>query len=565
MLPHVFCRIVYNGHTRIIEGGSDFFYKNRVDFKLKNIAVYPIPDMIANSIWGCIILYENTRIDNNFLNDNQLLQSIHNQVFLPLYSDLHPVIDKEEFKQLFSDDKFIIHPDFGLFRLEEPIQWQEIITPHEPIVYQIVKPIEADYIPQNILSIRVEQIEPQDELDNLINKVVPKTEKFDDKPLTVFEKARLLLLRSFFSSEKNDQGDWNIEKKESFQFLEKIASLFGGKGLDNIKNRLELDLEELEKRNNSEMDKLLDLLRKNPELALKYAIPIDINGTGRGDNLGSFTMSKIWSNFDLFSSLNTGGGSFHSSDHSTFLLQLQYQKTAEEFIKAGNYEKAAFIYMKLLRNYHLAASTLEKGELYSIAASIYLKYCQNKQKAAECYEKAKMIQEAINLYNELGSKEKVGDLYLSINCKSEGYKFYQFVVDEYLSKERYVSASLLLKNKMNDTTTAQNLLLTGWKENKDSFNCLNLYLNNINDKKAKLLEIERIFINDLAPNNKTNFVKVLKTEYKKNTEEQRLKDMAYELISSMAVTHPEMVDLLVDFNKDSMMRRDIWRFKSPNK
>ena len=60
MLPHVFCRIVYNGHTRIIEGGADFFYKNRIDFKNNkpSLRVYPIEDKSGDhSIAGSQFYY----------------------------------------------------------------------------------------------------------------------------------------------------------------------------------------------------------------------------------------------------------------------------------------------------------------------------------------------------------------------------------------------------------------------------------------------------------------------------------------------------------------------------
>lgn len=552
----------------LIKGDSPIYWLTeieRISFKLDDIFVYPIPDITPNSIWGCMIDFKNKKIDSALINNHQLCQCISDQVFIPEYTTLYPPISEDEFKHIFLDDKYIFHTDFGFFKLEETINWQNIIRPYEAINYQISKPEILEFIPKNIYSIRVETLNQENELNELMDKIVPNSEKIENKPLSIFEKTKLYILRSIFNSKKDGYGNWSIGKKENLKLIEKIIGLFSNTRIENLASKLEKDLEDLEKRNSSEMDKLIDLLRKNPELALKYAIPIDNEGTSRGDKNGSFYMSKLWSSFDLFSNARMGGGSFSSSDQSTFLLQLQYQQTAEEFIKAGDFEKAAFIYMKLLKNHYLAATTLEKGELYSMAATVYLKYIQNKLKAAECFEKAKMIQEAIQLYIEINSKEKVGDLYMTIGNKKEAYKYYQHIVDDYLASERFVSASLLLRNKMDDTMTAQSLLIKGWRKNRDAYNCLNNYLENIRDKKMKMIEIEKIYMDELNQDNKTDFLNILKTEFKKDINESRLKDMAYELISSMANAKPEITNYLSDFNKDSVLTRDIWRFKSAKK
>lgn len=63
---------------------------------------------------------------------------------------------------------------------------------------------------------------------------------------------------------------------------------------------MQQDYEDLERRNQKLVDKFLDLLRNNPAEALKYAIPLDENGSVRGGNNSSFTLSRRWFDFLYF-------------------------------------------------------------------------------------------------------------------------------------------------------------------------------------------------------------------------------------------------------------------------
>lgn len=552
--------------SAILIKGNDALYWlseiERMNLSLENITVYPIPNNLPNTIWGCLVEMTSTKIELVSHHPHLLCQSVHQLLFIPENSDVYPSIDADELKSVLNSVKHIYHTDFGLYRLDSAIDWTEILTLYEPIYYDIIQPEPSAFIPMNIHSVRVESLNPESELDNLIKNVVPKTEKIEDKPLNIIESIKRFALKSLFTSTKDENENWKIEKKKSYSFLEKIGSLFSNSKVESVTEKLEKDLEDLEKRNSSEMEKLINMLKTNPDLALKYSIPIDNFGTNRGDNHGSFRMSKLWSNFDLFSGLSSSGGGFTIHDNSMFELQIQYNKMAEDYIKAENYEKAAFIYMKLLKNYYSAATTLEKGKLYSSAATIYLKYLQNKLKAAQCYEEVRMTNEAIALYKELNQYEKIGDLLSEMNSTSEAKKYYELVVDDLVEKNKNVSASLILQNKMNETARAQDILIKGWKENKDAYNCLNLYFNNIKKHDEKILAIENIFQNGLNTENKSTFVKILKTEFKKNTAPPKMKDMAYQLISEIASYDQEILSYLSQFNSDDIISRDIWRYKS---
>lgn len=325
-----------------------------------------------------------------------------------------------------------------------------------------------------------------------------------------------------------------------------------------------MDYEELERRNQKHFDRLMELLKRDPEEALKYAIPLDTDGVGRGGNKGSFELQKRWMDFSLSNSgWNSGAGRAILSDDAFTRLHNQYLYTAQELMKQKEYKKAAFVYMKLLKNYLLAAQALEAGAHYGEAASLYLKYCNNQLKAAQCFEKGKMLPNAIELYKELKQHEKVGDLYLDMGNKKEAVIFYQNEADNYLQNQQYLKASLLYKNKMENTYAAQEVLLKGWREGKDHFNCLNNYFANITDLKELSEALQAVYQREVHKANRETFLQVLKYEYNKQTELSGIiKEMAYETIVEQVRVNPAIVSELHFFNKeDKQLVKDTMRYK----
>jgi tetratricopeptide (TPR) repeat protein len=288
----------------------------------------------------------------------------------------------------------------------------------------------------------------------------------------------------------------------------------------------------LKERNESETNRLIDLLKKNPSDALKYAIPISDTSRGISDEKSALQLRTIWNNFSLFGNhthSRGSGGSISIENESLLRLQNQYSETAIRFIKNKEFEKAAFVYLKLLKDYVSAAKVLEDAKMYSEAASIYLKYCKNEQKAAQCYEKGKMTLQAIELYEKNGDYEKVGDLYMFLQKKDLAFSFYQKVINYYIQNRQYVKASLLARHKMNDNTAAQVHLLTGWRNNNDAFNCINNYFANIKDPFLLEKAIKEVYDIEVTTDNKAIFLQALEYEFKRNEAVQSLiRNIAYE-------------------------------------
>lgn len=557
----------------LIKGTSPSYWIAQIQqmsLALEQIKVYPLPDTKANTIWGCLVVFSSSdkHID---LGRNNYCQVVNHLLFIPEKSYLFPSVTDLEIEKLLAGQNHLLHPELGLIALTETVDWQSLIVAPLKQDVLITEPAPAVFIPMQVHSFQVKPVPPEEVLKNFEEKAFPTKQKLEDKPLNIFEKAKLALYKQIFSKKNPKEGPSNQEEapKPLHSFLNFFKNLLTPKNGQWMKN-MEEDYEALEKRNQKAIERLLEMLKNDPNEALKYAIPLDENGTVRGGQVFKIDLSKKWFDFSLFNN-NSGslgnhrnGGSGGVMPHDQYQqLQNQYHKTAEELIKQQEYHKAAFVYMKLLKNYHLAAQTLENGKHYQEAASLYLKYANNKPKAAECYEKGNMTMEAIDIYKELNQDEKVGDLYLSIHKQKEAYVHYEKVVDNYKLTGQYVKASLLYRNKMENETGAQDLLREGWRSQKDAFNCLNNYFNNISDPKIMGKELESVYSTETHDQNRETFLQVLKYEYhKENEHAERIKEIAYEIIVKQIEKNPNIVTELREFNKnDTQLVKDTVRFK----
>ncbi|MBV8326357.1 MAG: hypothetical protein JO178_08655 [Chryseobacterium sp.] len=258
-----------------------------------------------------------------------------------------------------------------------------------------------------------------------------------------------------------------------------------------------------------------------------------------------------------------GGGSFYLETSLFDRIRNKYEELAEKYIAENDYKKAAKVYMNLLQDNYRGAKTLENGEFYNEAAVVYLKKLRNKSDAAVCYEKAKQYKKAIELYKEMEQKEKVGDLYKEINDIKNAHIYYQMVADDYTANNQMVKASLVYRKKMEKTEEAQKVLLKGWKEDKDAFNCLNNYFANISDLQNLEKEIQTLY--ETTPDyQKITYLDVMKYEFRKTPELQSvIRNIGYEIIAGKVSTRSEIVNELKYFNPDDeVILKDISRFKT---
>ena len=257
------------------------------------------------------------------------------------------------------------------------------------------------------------------------------------------------------------------------------------------------------------------------------------------------------------------GGNFYLENSLFDRIRNKYEELAEKYIAEKDYKRAAKVYMNLLNDYYRGAKTLEDGGFYNEAAVIYLKKLKNKSEAASCFEKAKQYQKSIELYKELEQKEKVGDLYIQINDTKNANSYYQMVVDDYVNNDQMVKASLIYRKKMDVPEEAQKILLQGWEENKDAFNCLNNYFVNINTIEDLNHTIQNLYLK--TPSDKRLiYLEAMKHEFKKDSKlQETTRNIAYEIIAENIENHSSIINELKHFNpKDEVILKDISRYRT---
>lgn len=531
-------------------------------WKLKEIQLFAVPDTTPNSIWGCLVIFpEDMTIQK--AGRNEMVQMPGTNLFIAERSILQPVLRPAEIEQMFSSAIHLFHPEIGLVALEEALDVNTLLSRPLFKICTVTRPEEGVFIPREIISFEIQASTPEETLKNLEDHVFPSKEVFREKPLNILEKIKLFFYRLLFI--RNDkEGNPSVKPgKLWMSFFNLINRLTGLSNITQLADKLLKDFNKLDERNKKEVDKLIDLLKKDPENALKYAIPLDSNGSTRGDGHARLDLSKRWMSFSLFGgniSYGSGGVDLGEHFHS---LERQYHETARKLIQQKDYQKAAFIYMKLLKDYNAAAQTLEDGGYFQEAASIYLKHMDNKKKAAACYERGNMITDAIELYKELEENEKVADLYLSLNKRKEAEVYFEKVIDIYKRGAQHVKAALIYRDKLNNKQEAQAVLLDGWRNHKDAYNCLNNYLANIEDIKTLKREINIIYQTEVSKTQSLAFLQVIHHEsIRHKALFEPMKELAYEIVAANISNNPAIVSELKNFNQgDRELVKDTIRFK----
>ncbi|MFD1602480.1 hypothetical protein ACFSJW_21365 [Flavobacterium artemisiae] len=544
---------------------------------LENCRVFPVPGTAANELYGCMVLADvrNTKIKD--LGKNNFYQLIENKLFIPENTTVVPKLAKEEWGKLFSDHFHFLHPDIGLVELEEEIVWSDYIQKPNLLDIEVIEPRKSVAIPSFISSLRIEvdkeellkQIEDpyseEEKEENLpfnLKKLMMGNNKEMDKFLAYLEKHPEKAMKLAIPLDTIGSGRGGHEG--IFTFNSGLVNDFNLEGLGGFLNKLF-----------SGNGFTINMIRWGI-LVLFVVLVKSCDGPSSPIDFGSimkfmflcmiifFFIKAATANnaSDRTRTKSSGGAALVDSDRFN-TLQNRYEKMAEEYVNRKEYEKAAHIYLKLLKNNHKAAMVLEQGQLYREAAGVYLKYLQNKVKAAECYEKGHAYNEAIELYKELNQDEKVGDLYLILKNKKIADRYFRIVIEDYKKNSQYVKASLIYRNKIGDPKEAQELLLDGWKTGKDASNCLNNYFANILSHEALSKAITTRYEEDVDEKNKISFLNILKHEFNKGQIlEEVTRNIAYEIVADKIEERPELASELIHFNKNNTsMTKDVMKYK----
>ncbi len=456
-------------------------------------------------------------------------------LYIPLSTQLFPEINAAEFKQLLVWDVQVFHPYIGfvgfkktdkidltrLIYLENPLEteWHYAQTgmPFRPPLTDIlIKPVSF----QDVLTAM------NDAIDRKPLSDIPKTA---DEP-TELEKLLDDMKRGLL--------------KGGLSALDKLGEMFpnteggnsGGSGGSSLANWMEKQLHDLEKKRNEEINRLLSLFEKDPNEALKYALPLDNPYFNRGEAPPSSALSRRSTDFSLN---NLGGGNrmdgWDLGSHF-YTLQDKYRKAAEAAIARGDYKKAAYVYANLLSDFPSAAQTLEKGKFYQEAAILYKEHLKNLAAAASCLERGGLITQAIELYDELKSYEKVGDLYQKIEQPTKAKRYYEASIETHAERADFMEVARIESDKLKENDRSMATLLRGWLDSNQSEKCLEHYFKKTKENTPDTLPeaVQTVYDHQTPKHKRMTLLGILGDMVKHNEAadfRQTTRDIAYNILA----------------------------------
>lgn len=219
----------------LIKGSSQLVWLHEMEIlgiDLHEVQSFPIPSTEPNILYGCFLVFKN--LAPNEIGRNSYFQCVDNRFFIPENTAFYPKVNPEEWQNI-DAEYLIMHPEFGLVKLNEEIDWISIIQNPEISEDKVRKPSKGVQIPQKIESFTVE-------MD-------------DEKVLESLEKPQT-------------EEEW-------------------------MKN-LPFDMKKVMTGNKKEIEKYLKYIEKYPDRAVELGVPLDIMGTSRGDGFGIFKFKNSW-------------------------------------------------------------------------------------------------------------------------------------------------------------------------------------------------------------------------------------------------------------------------------
>ncbi|KAB1229741.1 APC family permease [Chryseobacterium viscerum] len=214
----------------LIRGSSPVVWLQEMEMlgiDLSQVKSYAIPTNSPNVLYGCFLVFNDNAPQE--IGRNAYFQCVDNKLFIPENTTFYPKINPEDWVQL--DSHFLImHPEFGLVKLSEEIDWISLIQEPGIIDENIRKPLNGVSIPQKIESYTVE-------ID-------------DEKVMEALQP-------------KQTEEEWM--------------------------SNLPFDLKKVMAGNKKEIEKYLKYIEKYPERAVELGVSLDVMGTSRGDGFGKFT------------------------------------------------------------------------------------------------------------------------------------------------------------------------------------------------------------------------------------------------------------------------------------
>jgi hypothetical protein len=551
------------------------------NINLADIECFVMPSSIQNiEAAGLFVLFKQADAAKHLL----LLDAytcIDDKLFIPVGSMLNMQVSKEETNSLFPWYVQVFHPTIGLvgFEKENKLDLEDLlyypnaidkdwtfanagllpapafsrIEVVQPTAEQLMESIKEEIGQKPLGDIPKDESNKTSALDNAIDKVKYGLFKGISSSITTITK---LLPESSGSSNSSGPANEGL--------------------LQQLQNWLLQNMDQLEKKRNDEISRLLNLFNENTDEALQYAIPLNSPYLNRGSQTLSSKLSRRNTGFNL---RGLGGGNVVDGwDLGARYqdLRTKYMNAAQKAIDQKDFKKAAYVYAHLLGDYHNAANVLMQGNMHRDAAALYKDHLKNIPAAAECLEKGGLYHEAIELYKQLDKTEKVGDLYKTMQQDDKAGTYYEQHVQKQLTNNDYLDASRVINEKMQQEERAEQVLLDGWGSSYQHDACLKKYFDIALSKEEEPIEqkVKNVLNKHTPSYRKMAFLHVLEHVNNKKKEEAFAavaQEIAYEIVheETVAGNLQALHSLKIFAPRDKLIASDTSRYLSrklqPNK
>lgn len=230
--------------------------------------------------------------------------------------------------------------------------------------------------------------------------------------------------------------------------------------------------QDLDRRRNRELQRLLEMLANDPEEGLRHAIPLAALAN-RGRRAPSDRLARR--NLD-FSLRRIGGGGPADlwsvpADMQASLSQ-RYREMAMRESRLGRHRRAACILAELLGDIAGAAETLKQGRHFREAALLYQERMSNPLAAAECFAAGGMTAEALSIYEKMGKWIEAADLHARLGDREAERAAVRRAVAERRAAGDPVAAAQLLERRLGEGEEALALLDAHWPNGRQALACL---------------------------------------------------------------------------------------------
>ena len=163
----------------------------------------------------------------------------------------------------------------------------------------------------------------------------------------------------------------------------------------------------------NELGRLVKLFEKDPREALKFAPSLSGLNRNRGEAPtpgGQLTRRNPTWSAEQYSKPGEID-SWSIPNEVSWRLRREYRRAAENAVKEGRFDEAAYVYAELLGDLHSAANVLKQGSRFQEAAYIYEKLLDSPELAASCLREGGYLTGAAKFFERCGMWERAGDAY----------------------------------------------------------------------------------------------------------------------------------------------------------